>query len=196
MNGQEIRTRLEQRREHDREQFRRHEATIDASAVQVMDALAHGLRLVDETPTPGVEGAPAEPTSEQAAARAAIDARRLEPPSSTPAPRPGEPLLRAALRGVVEDYAAPLTPSDRTVAELEALSGFALDEADSYGMWADLQLKATLAVRAAMRDVVDIVTDRAESIIIAELLAAGARLAREYPDAPRPDTPYANDPES
>jgi hypothetical protein len=73
------------------------------------------------------------------------------------------------------------------VSDLEEFSGIALDEADSYGLWANLELAEVLAVRAAMRDVVDVVTDRAEAIIIAELVAAQKRLASEYPDVPRAD---------
>jgi NOL1/NOP2/fmu family ribosome biogenesis protein len=87
----------------------------------------------------------------------------------------------------VADYAEPITPAESVVTDLEERSGIALDEADSDGLWANLELAEVLAVRAAMRDVVDVVTDRAEAIIIAELVAAQKRLASEYPDVPRTD---------
>jgi hypothetical protein len=196
-NAQEIRAGLEQRRQHDREEMRRQEEAMDAFAVRAVRSLTEGLRVVAEDPEPRTD----EPAIDKAAAteadaRQAIEARRLRAPSPTAAPLPGEKRLRAALRGIVEDYAEPLMPSDRTVGDLEAMSGIALDDADTYGLWADLQLEAALAARAAMRDVIDIVTDRAESVIIDELVAAEARIAREYPDAPRPNVPETDDHES
>jgi hypothetical protein len=181
--------------------MRRDEEAMDAFAVQAVQALTEGLQVAVEDAEPwrlqaSPETTPVEATrATRADARRAIEAGRQRPASSSAAPEPGEPPLRAALRGIVEDYARAVTPSERIVSDLEEFSGIALDEADLYGLWADLELAEVLAVRAAMRDVVDAVTDRAEAIIIAELVAAQERLALEYPDAPRPD-PDANDDES
>jgi hypothetical protein len=186
-NAEDILAKVEERRRRDREVMRRQEEAMDTLAVEAVQALTDGLRDVAGDATPRRP----EPPVEMAAvveedARRAIEARGLQPARLAPAPQSGEPPLRAALRGVVADYAEPLMPSDRTVGDLESFSGIALDEADSYGLWADLQLKAAMAVRAEMADVIDIVTARAESVIVAELVAAGVRLASEYPDAPRP----------
>jgi hypothetical protein len=191
-NPQEIRASLEERRQRDRERMRRNEEAMDAFAVEAAQDLMIGLQVavedVDSRTQEPSDTAHVEPVSEtRKDARRAIEARRQRSASSSPAPEPGEPPLRAALRGIVEDYAEPITPSERIVTDLEEYSGVALDEADSYGLWANLELAEVLAVRAAMRDVVDIVTDRAEAIIIAELAAAQERLATEYPDVPRPD---------
>ena len=193
-NRQEIRAKLEERRERARDEMRREEAAMDALSVEAVRSLTQGLQIMVEDPMPRRE----EPSVQTLAARRpdarrAIKARGSRPASPSPAARTAEPPLRAALRGIVEDYAEPITPSEQIVTDLEALSGIALDEADSYGLWADLELREVLAVRAAMRGVIEAVTDRAESIIIAELVAAEDRLAREYPDAPRPDSADAND---
>jgi hypothetical protein len=196
---QEIRAKLQKCRQDDRERMRGNEEAMDAFAVQAVQALTEGLRVGVEDPEssrlgPSADETPIEATpATRAGARRAIEVRRQRPASSSPAPEPGQPPLRAALRGIVEDYAQAVTPSERLVSDLEAFSGIALDEADAYGLWADLELAEVLAVRAAMRDVVDIVTDRAEAIIIAELVAAQERLALEYPDVPRPDLADAND---
>lgn len=197
-NGQEIRAKLEERRQRDRERMRREEEAMDAFAVRAVQDLTEGLRVAVEDPEPWRLDPSAETTAVETMAatrtdaRRAIEKRRQRPSSSSPAPEPGEPPLRAALRGIVEDYAEPVTPSERIVTDLEAFSGVALDEADTDGLWADLELAEVRAVRAAMRDVVDIVTDRAETIIIAELVAARERLGIEYPDVPRPDASDAN----
>jgi hypothetical protein len=192
-NPQEIRATLEERRQRDRERMRREEEAMDAFAVRAVRSLTAILPAVVEDPdsgrlAPSAEPAPVETIAETGTdARYAIQERRQRPGSSSPAPEAGEPPLRAALRGIVEDYAQAVTPSERVVSDLEEFSGIALDEADSYGLWANLELAEVLAVRAAMRDVVDVVTDRAEAIIIAELVAAQKRLASEYPDVPRAD---------
>jgi len=197
---QEIRSDLEKRRQDHREQTRLEEEAMDAFAVRAVRSLTAGLSVVVEDPD-SWRLEPSGPTPDEtiaatgADARRAIEARRQRPASPSPVPERGEPPLRAALRGIVEDYAQAVTPSERIVSDLEEFSGIALDEADLYGLWADLELAEVLAVRAAMRDVVDAVTDRAEAMIIAELVAAQERLALEYPDAPRPD-PDANDDES
>jgi len=190
---QEIRTNLEKRRHDHLEQTRREDEAMDAFAVRVVQSLTVGLPVMD----PGADHWRLEPATEPAPigsvaatrtdARHAIEARRQHPASSSPVPEPGEPPLRAALRGIVEDYAQAVTPSERIVADLEEHSGIALDAADSYGLWASLELAEVLGVRAAMSDVVDIVTHHAESTIIAELVAAQERLASEYPDVPRTD---------
>lgn len=192
-NPQEIRAALEERRQRDRERMRREEEAMDAFAVQAVQSLTAGLQVVVEDTEPwrlqaSPETTPVEPTpASRTDARSAIEARRQRSASSSPAPEAGEPPLRAALRGIVQDYAEPITPSERIVTDLEEYSGIALDEADSYGLWANLELAEVLAVRAEMRDLVDIVTDRAEAIIIAEIVAAQKRLASEYPDVPRTD---------
>ncbi len=196
-NLQEIRAALEERRQRDRERMRREEAAMDAFAVEAVLSVTRSVRVVAEDPDSWVLQ-PAEPTpiettpAPQTDARRAIEARRHLSASSRPSPEPGEPPLRAALRGIVEDYAEPITPSERIVTDLEERSGIALDEADTYGLWANLELAEVYAIRAEMRDVVDIVTDRGEAIIIAELAAAQERLALEYPDVPRPDAPAAS----
>jgi hypothetical protein len=198
LNWQEIRAALEGRRQRDRERMRREEEAMDAFAVQAVQSLTEGLRGVAEDPKswgpePSAETTPIETTpAARADSRHAIEARRQRPASSSPAPQPGEPPLRAALRGIIEDYAASVAPSERIVTDLQAFSGVALDEADTYGLWADLELGEVRAVRAAMHDVADIVTDRAETIIIAELVAAREHLAIDYPDVPRPDPADAN----
>jgi hypothetical protein len=196
-NPQEIRATLEERRQRDRERMRREEEAMDAFAVRAVQSLTAGLQVVVEDAEPwrlqaSPETTPVEPApAGRTDARRAIEARRLRSASSSPAPEPGEPPLRAALRGIVEDYAEPITPSERIVTDLEEYSGIALSEADSYGLWANLELAEVLAVRDEMRDLVDIVTDRAEAIIIAELVAAQERLALEYPDVPRFDPAVA-----
>lgn len=201
-NPQEIRATLEQHRRRDGERMRRDEEALDAFAVQAVQALTEGLRIPAEDPKPRRLEPSADPTplkkmpAARADVRGAIESRRHQPASSSPAAEPGEPPLRAALRGVVEDYAEPITPSERTVTDLEAYFGIALDPADTNGLWANLELTEVLAVRAAMRDVIDVVTDRAESVIIAELVAAQQRLALDYPDVPRPDPADADDEES
>jgi hypothetical protein len=201
-NPQEIRATLEQHRRRHDEQMRRDEEAMDAFVGSAVQSLAEGLRVVDEDLDSWKLGAwdetmPVATTQAMRAdTRGAIEARRNNPASSSPAAEPGEPPLRAALRGIVQDYAEPVTPSERLVTDLHAFSGVALDQADTNGLWADLELAEVLAVRAAMRDVVDIVTDRTESIIIAELVAAQERLSSEYPDVPRPDPADANDEES
>jgi hypothetical protein len=190
---QEIRTNLEKRREDHLEQTRREDEAMDAFAVRVVQSLTVGLPVVDPDSDhwslePSAEPAPVETIAAMRTdARHAIEARRHYPASSSPVPEPGEPPLRAALRGIVADYAEPITPAEWVVTDLKEYSGIALDEADSYGLWANLELAEVLGVRAAMRDVVDIVTHRAESTIIAELVAAQERLASEYPDVPRTD---------
>lgn len=195
-NPQEIRATLEERRQNHREQMRGDQEEMAAFVVRTARSLTESLPVVAED-RDSWRLQPAEPTTIETTPatrtdpRRAIEARRLHPASSSPAPEPGEPPLRAALRGIVEDYAEPITPSERVVTDPEEYSGIAIDEADSYGLWANLELAEILAVRAAMLDVVDIVTDRAEAIIIAELVAAQERLASEYPDAPE-----ANDHES
>jgi hypothetical protein len=192
LNPQEIRTALDQRRKRDRERMRREEEAMDAVAIEVVESLTAGVRGMADDRTsvrldPSSDSAPGELLAATGTdARRAIEARRQRPASSRPAPVAGEPPLRAALRGIVADYAAPIRPSKRIVADLQALSGIALDEADTHGLWADLELAQVHAVRAAMRDVVDIVTDRAETVIIAELVAAREHLAIEYPDVPIP----------
>jgi len=169
-------------------EIRRQEEAMDTRAVEAVQALTKGLRVVAEDATPKGPERPVEMAAVVAEdARRAIEARRLQPPRLMPATRPGEPPLRAALRGVVADYAEPLTPSDRMVGDLESFSGISLNEADTQGLWAGLEFKAALAVRAAMPDVIDIVAARAESVIIVELVAAAIRLADEYPDAPPPN---------
>lgn len=192
-NPQEIRTALKQRRQRDRERMHREEEAMDAVTVQAVQSLTEGLRVVVEGPAPSTrepspDSAPIEtipPTGTDA--RRAIEGRRQLPASSSPAPVPGEPPLHAALRGIVADYASAVRPSERIATETRALSGGALDEADTRGPWANLELAEVRAVRAAMRDVVDIVTDRAETVIIAELVAAREHLAVDYPDVPIPD---------
>jgi hypothetical protein len=201
-NPQEIRTALEERRRRDGERMRREEQAMDALAVRAVQSLTVGLPVVVEVPRPWKLEPSTEPTPIETMpaagtnARSAIEARRQRSASSSPIPEPGEPPLHAALRGIVEHYAEPITPSERTVTDLETFSGVALDEADTDGLWADLELAEVLAVRAAMRDVVNNVTDRAECVIIDELVAAQARLAREYPDVPLPDASGRNEQES
>ena len=196
-NPQEIRATLEERRQRDRERMRREEEAMDAFAVRAVQSLTAGLPVVVEDAEPwrlqaSPETTPVEPApAGRTDARRAIEARRLRSASSSPSPEPGEPPLRATLRGIVEDYAEPITPSERIVTDLDEYSGIALGEADSYGLWANLELAEVLAVRADMRDVIDAVTDRAETIIIAELVAAQERLALEYPDVPRFDPAVA-----
>ena len=190
---EEIRANLEKHRQDHRERMRREEEAMDAFVVQAVQSLTEGPRVVIEDAEPwrlqaSPETTPVEPApAGRTEALRAIEARRRLPASSSPAPEPGEPPLRAALRGIVADYARPVTPSERIVAELERLKGIALDQADSNGLWAEIDLGEVLGFRAAMESVVEIVTNRAESIIIAELVAAEERLAREYPDVPRPD---------
>ena len=197
---QEIRADLEKSRRDHREQMRREEEAMDAFAARAVRSLTAGLSVVVEDPD-SWRLEPSGPTphetiaATEADARRAIEARRQRPASSSPAPERGEPPLRAALRGIVADYAGPVTPSERIVTELQESSGIALDEADTDGLWAEIDLGEVLGFRAAMESVVQIVTNRAESVIIAELVAAQERLAREYPDVPRPD-PSANDDES
>ena len=203
-NPQEIHAKLQQTHERHREEARRQEEAMDAFAVRAVQSLTEGLQLTTEgTPVtvddsePWKLGSEAETTPPvEPDARSAIDARRLKAPSPTPSPQPGEPPLRAALRGIVADYAAPLTPPESLVTDLEAMSGIALDEADAYGLWANLERADVLAIRAAMPEVIESVTDRAESMIIDELVAARARLAVDYPDAPLTDASDMNDPES
>ena len=192
-NPQEIRATLEERRQRDRERMRREEEAMDAFAVRAVQSLTAGLQVVVEDHDSwrllaSPETTPVEPTpASRTDARRSIEARRQRPASSSPVPERGEPPLRAALRGIVADYARPVTPSERIVAELERLKGIALDQADSNGLWAEIDLGEVLGFRAAMESVVQIVTNRAEAIIIAELAAAQERLALEYPDVVRPD---------
>ena len=196
-NPQEIRATLEERRQRDRERMRREEEAMDAFAVRAVQSLTAGLQVVVEDAEPwrlhaSPETTPVEPApAGRTDARHAIEARRQRSASSSPAPETGEPPLRATLRGIVADYAEPITPAESVVTDLEERSGIALDEADSDGLWANLELAEVLAVRADMRDVIDAVTDRAETIIIAELVAAQERLALEYPDVPRFDPAVA-----
>ncbi len=190
-NAQAIRTKLDERRERRRAEMRRQEEAMDAFAVEAVRVLTAGLGVEAEDREPAAQEAAADPTTDTALqARHAVEARRLEAPTTAPAGGPEERTLRAALRGVVADYAAPLAPSDRAVGALEALSGIGAGEADSAGTWADRQLQAALAVRAEMPHLIDAVSATAESVIIAELVAAAGRLASEHPDAPRP---YASD---
>jgi hypothetical protein len=190
-NPGEIQAALEERRERDRERMRREEAAMDAFAVEAVRSLTESMRVVAEDPdswrlqpiepTP-VETVPATWTDP----RPAIEARRQRGASSSPAPEPGEPPLRAALRGIVADYAEPITPAEWVVTDLEERSGISLDETDTDGLWADIEHGEVLGFRAAMESVVQMVTNRAEAIIIAELVAAQERLALEYPDVARP----------
>jgi hypothetical protein len=191
-SSQQIRSTLEERRRRHDERVRREEAAMDAFAVEVGQCFTQSVRVVAEDPDPWrllpADATPVETMpARRANARDAIEERRQRPADSKPTPEPGEPPLRAALRGIVEDYAEPITPSEQIVTDLEERSGISLDEADSYGLWANLELEEVLAVQDAMREVVDIVTDRAEAVIIAELVAAQERVALEYPDAPRPE---------
>ncbi len=202
LDRHEIKAKLEERRQHDREQIRQDAETMDALGAQAVQSLTEGMRVMVEEPEPRALEPSAETTpidmtpAATADPRHAIEARRQRPASPSPAPKPGEPPLRAALRAIVQDYAEPVTPSERIATDLEASSGAALHAADTSRLWADLELGEVLAVQVAMHDVVDIVTDRAESIIIAELVAAQERLAREYPDVPRPNPADANGQES
>ncbi len=186
-NPQEIRAKVEQRRQHDREEMRRQEEAMEAFSVEAAHALIGGLEVMNDEPDRAALE-PAVDVGEVAEddARRAIDARRFQPASPVSEPRPAEPPLRAALRSIVADYAAPLSPSDDTIDALEGLRGIALAREDTYALWADLQLQAAVGVRDAMPDVIDVVTARAESVIVAELVAAARRLHEEYPDAPRP----------
>ncbi len=191
---QEIRARLEQRREHDREAWHRTEEEMDAFAASAAQSLVQGLGLLADDARPRPEESEIDQKAmTEAQARRAIEARRLAPASPTAETLPGETPLRAALRGIVEDYAAAITPSDRTVEVLEELHGIALDAADTYGLWADLDLEAAMAVRSEMADIVEVVTDRAESVIVEELVATARRLYDEYPEAPWPEARGAKD---
>ncbi len=188
--AKEIRDRLAQRRERDRAEMGRHEEAMDAFAVDAVRALTQGLGIPAEDGAPATHEAAAEAAAvAQERARRAIEVRRLEPMSAA-APSGSRASLQTALRGVVAAYAEPLAASDPSVAALEALSGNGLGETDSRGTWADRHLEGALAVRAALPHLIDMVTARAESVIIAELVDGGVRLSREYPDAPRP---YAGD---
>jgi len=195
-NPQEIGTRLEERRRQHRDQVRRQEEALDALVADAAQALENGLRLVPEHADPNrdPEAAAREEDARRAIqARAAIVARRTRPAGAAPDPRPGEPPLRAALRGIVEDYAEPLTPSDSLLSDVADFSGIALAEADSDGLWAGFELAELRAIRAALPDAIAVVVDRAESLIVEELVAGAARLAHEYPDAPLPDAPEGSD---
>jgi hypothetical protein len=201
-NPQEIRATLEERRQRDRERMRREEAAMGAFAVRALQSLTEGLQItVEDASSWMLESSPDTTPVQTIAttrpdARRSIEARRQRPASSSPVPERGEPPLRAALRGIVADYAEPITPAEWVVTDLEERSGIALDEADTDGLWADLEHGEVLGFRSAMESVVQIVTNRAEAIIIAELVAAQERLALEYPDVPRPDAPEANDHDS
>ncbi len=193
---QEIRARLEERRRRDQERIRQEEEAMDAFAVQAVRVLTQtfqdGAVEEDEPETLGSSDEPTTihaTTARAAHTRRAIDARRDYGASPSPKPQQGEPSLRAALRGIVTDYAEPITPSEETLSEVEAFRGIALDDADTDGLWAELELGQILGVRAGMDHAVEVVTSRIESTIIDELVAARLHLAAEYPDVPLVDAP-------
>ncbi len=192
-NAQAIQAKLEERRRRDREARRRHEQALDALAVEAVQSLTMGLGIAADDVATASGPTPVDTSAKEAAAARAIEVRRAHPAASTPTPRVGEAKLRAALRAVIEDYAEPLTPADNLVRELHETSDVAVGAGGPSGLWAEVRLADALAVRAAMRSVVEAVTTKVESIIIADLVAAEARFARDYPDAPWPDAPDADD---
>ncbi len=195
-NAGEIRAKLEQRRQRDREEMRRHDQALDAFAVEAGQSLASGLGIAVDDVATRYGPTPVDTTAKEAAAARAIETRRKQAPRSIPSPHAGEPRLRAALRSVIENYAEPLMPPDHVVREMHEASGVAVGAGGRAGLWAEVRLADTLAVRAAIPGVVEAVTNRVESIIIADLVAAERRLAREYPDAPWPSAgdPWSDEP--
>jgi len=188
LNVHELKTNIEQKRKRDRAQTREEKQAMDAFAARVVESLTVGLPVVEDDgrwllgPSVASEAPPSD-----ADARRAIEIHRQLASDPSPVPESGEAPLHAALRGIVADYAEAVTPSDELITDLEEMSGIALDEADKFGLWADIQLEEALSIRTAMADVVDDITDRAESLITETLVAAHDRLAKEYPDVPGPE---------
>jgi hypothetical protein len=112
--------------------------------------------------------------------REAIFARAAGSFSGDPTPGPGESRLHAALRGVVDDYADPvLEPARAALADVENYGRA------SVGLWHDLRRSEAEDLYDLAEQAIARAADRAEAVILDELIGAGVRFAELHPDAPR-----------
>ncbi len=111
--------------------------------------------------------------------RAAIVFGWRQQPASTPTARGA----RAALHGLIVEVAQALTaPSfDALDALPEDFDGTPSEEA----FWVDLRKSEAQTLRDYVHEAIATAADRCQAIITDELVAAGLRFAREYPDVPR-----------
>lgn len=94
--------------------------------------------------------------------------------------------LRGALEGLISEYAEAI---DSAVSDAEAARDDVLEEGqdprDLAGLWADLRLSEADRLRRLADAATARAADRAEAIIVEEIVAAGLAFAAEFPDAPR-----------
>jgi hypothetical protein len=118
----------------------------------------------------------------EAEIREALAARGNESSSGSTTPRPGEPKLRAELRGIAMDYAqaigeAAFLTLETTAAEYGDLSGAQ--------PWRDLRPSEAFRLQSLIDDAIAAAVEVAQAAILDNLTAAALTFAAEYPDAPR-----------